>query len=125
MDVLLIEDEGHIHRIIERFLQRFGEENGIEVNLKGISDPVQGVLELSAAGEYFDVVALDVRMPKLRGDEIYAYLMREKPHLLDEVLFVTGYRHDLDERFPDHNLRVLDKPFRYRQFAESLAEIIA
>jgi len=90
MNVLLIEDEGHIHRIIRQFLQRFSEEKSIEVNLKGISDPVQGVLELSMAGESFDVVALDVRMPKLRGDEIYAYLMREKPHLLDGVLFVTG-----------------------------------
>jgi len=125
MDVLLIEDEGHIHRIIKRFLQHFGKEKGIDIHLKSISDPVQGVFTLSTEGEHFDVVALDVRMPKLRGDEIYAYLMREKPHLLDEVLFVTGYRHDLDERFPDHNLRVLDKPFRYRQFAESLAEIIA
>jgi len=125
MNVLLIEDEGHIHRIIRQFLQRFGEEKGIEVNLKGVSDPVQGGLELSMAGEYFDVVALDVRMPKLCGDEIYTYLMREKPHLLDGVLFVTGYRHDLDNRFPDHDLRVLEKPFHYRQFVEVLTGIIA
>jgi len=122
--VLLIEDEGHIHRIIKQFLQRFGEENGIEVNLKGLSDPVQGVLELTIAGENFDVVALDVRMPKLCGDEIYAYLMREKPHLLNGVLFLTGYRHDLDEQFPDHNLHVLEKPFHYHQFAESLTKMI-
>jgi len=125
MDVLLIEDESHLHRIIKQFLQRFGEEKGIEVNLKAISDPVQGVLELSTAGEIFDVVALGVRMPKLCGDEIYAYLMREKPHLLNGVLFLTGYHHDLDERFPDHNLHVLEKPFHYRQFAESLTEIMA
>jgi len=46
--------------------------------------------------------------------------MRDKTYLLDEVLFMTGYRCDLDERFPEHQLRVLDKPFRYRQFAELL-----
>jgi len=125
MDVLLIEDEGHIHRIIKRFLQHFGKEKGMDIHLKSISDPVQGVFTLSTEGEHFDVVALDVHIPKLRGDEIYAYLMREKPHLLDGVLFVTGYRHDLDKRFPDQDLHVLEKPFHYRQFSELLAEMAA
>jgi len=125
MDVLLIDDEGYIHRIIKQFFQRFGEENSIKINLRSLYDPVQGVLELSMAGNRFDVVVLDVRMPKLRGDEIYAYLMREKPHMLDDVLFMTGYRHDLDKHFPDQDLHVLEKPFHYRQFAESLTEMVA
>jgi len=63
MEMLLIDDEGYIHRIIERFLERFGNEKGMDVHLKSVPDPVQGVLELSMAGEYFDVVAMDARLP--------------------------------------------------------------
>jgi len=36
---------------------------GMDIHLKSISDPVQGVFTLSTEGEYFDVVAIDVRMP--------------------------------------------------------------
>jgi len=123
MDILLIDDDFRIHHIVRDFLRRFGKENNITVNLKSIFDPVQGIFELSKAGEYFDIVALDVRMPRLPGDDIYNFLMHEKPHLLEDVLFVTGYREDLETRFPDQKMHVLDKPFRYNQFAESLVGI--
>jgi len=125
MRVLLIEDEDHIQRILRVFLERFAREQGVDMQVRGLTDPAQGVLELSMSGEYYDLIVLDVRMPKLGGDEIYDYLMREKPHLLDAVVFITGYRHDLKRRFPGRRLRVLEKPFLYRQFAAFLRAALA
>ena len=120
MRVLIIEDEDHIQRILRAFLERFGKEQGVDVHVRGLTDPAQGVLELSMSGEYYDLIALDVRMPKIGGDEIYDYLAREKPHLLDAVVFITAYRHELKKRFPGRRLRVLEKPFRYERFAKFL-----
>jgi CheY-like chemotaxis protein len=123
MDLLLIDDDYITHRIVDSFLHRFGKENGITVSLKSIFDSVQGIFELSKMAESFDVVALDVQMPKLTGNDIYDFLIQKKPHLLDNILFVTGYGEDLKERFPKQKLRVLDKPIRYEQFAKTLVSI--
>lgn len=120
MRILLIEDEDHIHYILRAFLKQFGKEQGINVHVRGLTDPAQGVLELSMFGEYYDLIVLDMLMPKINGDEIYDYLAREKPHLLEAVVFITAHRQKLKRRFPGHRLRVLEKPFRYEQFASFL-----
>ena len=124
MDVILIDDDSQIHVIIGKYLDRFGKEHGITINIKSLSDPVEGLHQLSEADKHFDAVILDLRMPKLGGDKIYEYLMREKSQVLESVMFVTGYRDDLEERFPEQNLAILDKPFRYELFAQSLRDIL-
>ena len=123
MNLLLIDDDSGFHILMGKMLDRFGKENALTVNITNFSDPVQGLFQLSEKDQHFDIVILDLRMPKLGGDDIYAFLMRKKPHLLENVLFVTGYRDDLEERFPDQKFNVLDKPFRYEQFASALRGI--
>jgi len=123
MNLLFIDDDFQIHHIVGSFLDRLGEKNGIKVNLKSILDPVQGLFELCKTAENFDVIALDVRMPQLRGDDIYDLIKESKPHLLDKILFVTGCCEELHVSFPRQKLRVLNKPFRYEQFAEALVSV--
>ena len=123
MRVLLVDDDCQIHILFGKYFDRFGKEHGLTINTKCLSDPVQGLRELRETDKHYDVVVLDLRMPELGGDEIYSILMSEKPHVLDSVLFVTGYRGDLETQFSDQKLRILDKPFRYEQFAEALVNI--
>jgi len=123
MELLLIDDDYVIHRILESYLHRFGKENSIMVNFKSIFDPVQGLFELSKMGQSFDVVALDVQMPMLSGDDIYDFLMQEDAPLLDNILFVTSCGEALKARFSSQPLRVLDKPVEYEKFAEMLVSI--
>jgi len=106
------------------FLNRYLGEKGVPSEIKTLSDPVQGLFELSTNGEQYSVILLDVRLPKLTGDEIYNSLIHVNPNLLERVLFVTGYPDDLTERFPDKSLNILQKPFRYQSFTEQLAKIL-
>lgn len=124
MDILLIDDDDYVHQVVESYLSRFGRENKIPVNLKSIYDPVQGIFELCKTMEPYDIVALDLKMPKLSGNEIFDFLIFEKPHLVDDVLFVTCYSDDLEERYPEQKLHILNKPFRYEAFAEALGSMI-
>jgi len=62
-------------------------------------------------------------IPKLTGDEIYNSLIQVAPDVLSRILFVTGYRQDVEDRFPDLNLHILDKPFRYQQLIESIDKV--
>ncbi len=122
--VLAVDDEDTVQSIVAAFLNRFLGEKNIECEIKTISDPVQGLFELSMNGDQYQAILLDVRLPKLTGDEIYNSLIHVNPNLLERVLFVTGYPDDLLERFPDLTLNVLQKPFRYHTFCEKIGEIL-
>lgn len=122
--ILAVDDEDTVQSILAAFLNRYLGEKGVESEIKTLSDPVQGLFELSTNGEQYSAILLDVRLPKLTGDEIYNSLMHVNPELLERVLFVTGYPDDLLDRFPDKELKILQKPFRYQNFTEKLDEIL-
>ncbi len=125
MRVLIVEDEESIQGILTSFLKRYGQERGVEISVRALSDPVQALFELTSSGDSYDLILLDVRLPKLTGDEIYNSLIHVAPDVLDHILFVTGYRQDVEDRFPDLNLLILDKPFRYQQLMEAIDNIMA
>lgn len=123
MHVLVIENEETIQTIIASFLQRYGQEHGVHVQLKGLRDAVQGLFELTTNGEAYDLVILNVGLPGASGSDIYADLMHVQPDLLGRVMLVTGHRRELEARFPDRNLFILDKPFQYQQFSHMITEV--
>ncbi len=122
--VLAVDDEDTVQSIVTAFVNRYLDEKGFERNIKTLSDPVQGLFELTTQGSQYHVILLDVRLPKLTGDEIYNSLIHVNPDLLERVLFVTGYPDDLTDRFPDMNLNILQKPFRYENLTEKLDSIL-
>lgn len=124
MNVLIIDDEDTVQSILSAFLQRYVSDRGKEADIKSMNDPVQGLFELTTNGDKYQIVLLDVRIPKLSGDEIYSSLEHVNPEVLDRVLFVTGYPEDLHERFPGKQFRILQKPFRYDSFAEELDQML-
>jgi two-component system, LytTR family, response regulator len=124
MNVLLVDDEANIRKIVAGLLERYGAEHNVPVHTKALADPVQGLYEATANGHNYDMIILDVRLPRLAGDEIYNSLRHVSPELLARVLFITAYRGDLDDRFPGQELRVLEKPFQYRQLVEQIEAIV-
>lgn len=124
MNVLLIEDEENMQTIIAAFLKRYAQKHGRDVRVKALSDPIQGLFESTTNGENYDLILLDVRLPKLSGDEIYRSIMHVNPEILDRILFVTGYKEDLQNRFANASLRILAKPFRYDQFEANVSPML-
>jgi len=122
--VLVVDDEDTVQSILAAFLKRYFAEKGMESDIHLLADPVQGLFELSTNGEQYALILLDVRLPKLTGDEIYNSLEHVNPDLLGRVLFVTGYPDDLMRRFPDRQLNILPKPFRYVSFTETLNRVL-
>lgn len=122
--VLVVDDEDTVQSILNAFVNRYLDEKGHERSIKSLSDPVQGLFELTTQGEQYQLILLDVRLPKLTGDEIYSSLIHVNPNLLERVLFVTGYADDLTDRFPDKDLNILQKPFRYENLAEQMDKIL-
>jgi len=122
--VLAIDDEDTVQSILTAFLSRFLRDKGFEAEVKSVTDPVQGLFELSTNGSQYKAILLDVRLPKLTGDEIYNSLIHVSPELLERVVFVTGYPDDLTDRFSGHTLNILRKPFRYQDLVQRLETVL-
>ncbi|NWF38024.1 response regulator [Mariprofundus sp. NF] len=124
MKALIIDDEDSVQSILTAFLNRYISEKGMQSAITSMSDPVQSLFELTTHGDQYQLILLDVRIPKLSGDEIYSSLEQVNPNILNRILFVTGYPEDLYDRFPDKPFNILQKPFRYNSFAEKLDEVL-
>jgi len=122
--ILVVEDEVTVQSILAAFLQRYLGKRGITGDIRILTDPVQGLFDLSTNGEQYAAILLDVRLPRLAGDEIYDSIEQVNPELLDRILFVTGYPDDLTERWPDKPLNILEKPFRYQAFEEKIRDVL-
>lgn len=78
--VLIVEDDAGVRKAVAEALEAFGFEAAVaEDGQEGLS---------RALGEAFDIVLLDVRMPRLDGHEVMAELRRAKPGL--PVIFLTA-----------------------------------
>jgi len=124
MKALIIDDEDSVQGILSVFLNRYVAEKGLEGEVVSMGDPVQSLFELTAHGHDYQVILLDVRIPRLSGDEIYSSLEQVNPDVVKNIIFVTGYPEDLYERFPNKTFNVLQKPFRYNSFVEKLDELL-
>ena len=122
--VLVIDDEDTVQGILSAFLNRYSNDKGIQTDIVCMSDPVESLFELTTSGQEYQLILLDVRIPKLSGDEIYSSIAQVNPEVIDNILFVTGYPEDLHERFPEKELNILQKPFRYNHFAETLDRLL-
>ena len=122
--VLVIDDDDTVQSIIGAFINRYMEDRGIQCSIKRVTDPVQGLFLLNTHGSEYQVILLDVRLPKLTGDEIYNSLIAVEQEFLEHVMFVTGYPNDLVERFPDLSLNILQKQFRYQDLSEKLEGLL-
>ena len=125
MKVLVIDDEDAVQSILAAFLNRYTTERGMQSDIASMSDPIEGLFELTTHGDRYQLILLDVRIPRLSGDEISSSLEHVNPEILGRILFVTGYPEDLFERFPDKQLNILQKPFRYNTFSNQLDTVLA
>jgi len=124
MKALIIDDEDSVQGILSAFLKRYIKDKGIEGEISSMSDPIQSLFELTTHGHEYQLILLDVRIPRLSGDEIYSSLEQVNPEVVKNIMFVTGYPEDLHERFPDKEFNILQKPFRYNSFTEKLDALL-
>lgn len=125
MNILLIDDDPLTHDIVGEFVRRYAQEHQIDASIKALHDSIQGVLELTENGSRYDVILLDIRLPKLGGDEIYKSIAIKRPELLDRIVVITASPHQLYEKLPDQDMRVLGKPFRYDMFEFQVSDVKA
>ena len=112
--VLVADDEPVVRKITERMLR------GLGYQVVGAGDGEEALQAFEKEPHAYDIVVLDVLMPKLKGPEALQRMQAIRPDV--KALFVSGYA-GAPAEMP--TLRVLQKPFTSAQLKEELLRLAA
>lgn len=117
-DVLVVEDDPAIRRLVAMVLQRQGYRT------ETASDGMEAVLKVGAS-EY-DVIVLDLMMPNLDGFAFLGKLAASRPERLQSVIVTSAASPNLiRERMKGQTFMVLPKPFDIHELVAAVRSCIA
>jgi DNA-binding NtrC family response regulator len=103
--LLVVDDES----VIAEFMSRVLSKQGFVVDVSTNGETAKGLI---AASDY-EVVIIDIRMPKMNGKQLYDYIKSNHPVLADRVIFTSGELVDAGtvSFLTSENRPFLNKPF--------------
>lgn len=80
--VLIVEDDAATRAVLQRIL----ESEGCDVDVAVDGEKAVG----SLANFRYDVIVLDIALPKLSGTDVMEYIASTTPQLLESIVVLTG-----------------------------------
>ncbi len=122
--VLVVDDDPGVLQTTSRMLRAAAGTLGVPIEIDETSDPIHVLYDLVyQEKDDYDLVMLDIRMPKVCGEEIFRSMQMMDSALQDRVVFVTGYADDLLGAVFGAPLRVIEKPFRMETIENVLVHV--
>lgn len=117
--ILLVDDEELVREVCSELLL----SEGYQVDTA--SDGFAALARIDEAG--YDLIVLDINMPRLDGIDFYRKAAGGRPELKDRFLFITGDLYGEGEtlHFFCKNASVLKKPFTKKDFLDSVRRILS
>ena len=113
---LVIDDDASIRILVTRILTRH------DFIVDAVRDGAEAI-EMLLQHEY-DVIALDLMMPRIDGFGVVKYLLEHRPELLQKVIVMTAFGGNAAEKVCPPVGRFLEKPFEIeRLLAEAVAAV--
>jgi len=110
--ILLVDDEDSILGVTLAMLRKIADKHGLKFDIKTSSDPVHVLYDLvHQQKDDYDLIFMDVRMPKVCGEEIYRSMQLMDSRAQEKVVFVTAYPEDLVDAIFGVKLKIVRKPF--------------
>lgn len=117
--ILVVDDEEVIRESFRELLSMQGYAATIAGN------GIEGIEQLEKGS--FDLVIVDINMPKLDGIDFCREAIRKYPYLKDRFLFITGDLYGEMEAlsmFIKHDTKVMKKPLSKNELLESVRAIL-
>lgn len=121
LKILLIDDEDHFRSGAKIALKKQGylvtdAEDGYE--------GMRHLIRSSVTGETYDLIVLDIMMPKVSGADILEYMIHKK--INTPVLVITGFMNYDIKCFCSrlNKVDILQKPFQSIEFFEKIEAIL-
>lgn len=111
---LVVDDDAGIRLMLKRILSR----NNFEVDVA--RDGGEAIEKMLA--EDYDVIILDLMMPRISGQKVIQHLEQNHPEHLDRIIAITAFgHHTLQEVCPPVG-RCLEKPFDIDHLLREVSE---
>lgn len=116
--ILVVDDEEHVGDVIAGMLKNLGYKVSI------VRSGAQAVARVKRAKKKFDVVILDMNMPRMGGKETLAKLRKLEPAL--RVIVSTGYSTTSLESSPISEAisGFLQKPYQIEELSKAIREVL-
>jgi CheY-like chemotaxis protein len=117
--ILVVDDEPGVRILLDRALTRDGHTVVTVADAGSAKDKLD-------AGEAYDVIITDVRMPGMNGIELYSRVVEQKPEMKNRIIFVTGDVMGMDIRtfLAQNKLPYLAKPFNIEAIKQQVSSIM-
>lgn len=112
--VLVVDDEAGIRDALARWLSL----RGFDVTK---AEDGQDAVEKCAA-ERFDVITMDLEMPRLCGVDAITVIRRNSPEI--PILVLTAFPHEAEEVLEAGAAKVLNKPLRLLDLEEEIRSVL-
>ncbi|MCX7984989.1 MAG: PAS domain S-box protein [Bacteroidetes bacterium] len=115
--ILVVDDEKNVLEVVQSMLLELGYD-------VAIAESGYKALSLLRKNERFDVVILDLNMPKMSGQTTFARIKRLCPQ--QKVIIATGYSNKVIDTTPlkEKVQGFLQKPFRLEELAKTLRSVL-
>jgi len=100
---LVVDDDAGIRVLVTRILTRHGF---LVESARDGGEAIEKVLEHD-----YDVITLDLMMPRIDGFAVVKYLSEHRPEMLANVIVVTAFGPNVIEKICPPVVRVVEKPF--------------
>lgn len=116
--VLVVDDDSMVRLLIPALLR----ERQFEI--EQASDGDEAIDKLRE--KRFDVIVLDLIMPRVDGFEVLRHLRAASPESLKSTIVLTGFAGDTPEPIDEDEIfRLVRKPFQMKDLVELIAECAA
>src|SRR3989304_1872590 len=117
--ILVVDDEAVIRMLLSEVLS----EAGYEVETSG--DGIEAMERLKNTAGY-DLIALDVNMPKIDGINFCRQAIKDFPEIKRRFLFTTGYvSNDALAFFKENSCNYIAKPFKMQDLLSRISAMLA
>lgn len=117
LEILTVDDEGMILNLYYHFLTQLGHRPTLVKSAK------EAVAQLEK--KRFDLIITDIRIARMGGDQLYAFIQKNHPSIAERMIFATGdILNTRTEQFINrHRLNVLYKPFSLNQLEQMIRTV--
>jgi CheY-like chemotaxis protein len=116
--MLVVDDETTVQQFVKSAL------NPSNYDIETTGDPYDALQKI--AGNNYDLVIIDIRMPGMNGQELFDKIVNDKPYMSKNVLFTTGDSANIEVKafLQKYNLRSIGKPFDHQTLKQKIREIL-
>lgn len=117
LEILAVDDEEMILNLYYHFLTQSGHRPTIVKSVK------EAVAQLEK--KRFDLIITDIRIARMGGDQLYAFIQKNHPSIAERMIFATGdaLNTRTQQFINKHDLNVLHKPFSSNQLEQMIRTV--